>query len=228
MDDSIIVPIISICILVSVFVLILIIIWPDLRTPENIYCPSGLCRTNIYTGEKTCDERVAYNPAVEVCNPPDGCNSSKTPCVYNSETHGTSCPGDQFYDGLCPDGSTCKCVDRAICPDWVSVYFVPETVTTNGVDIFKTFVQNIVWNTPSGAPSNDQPISLGRYDRQIGTCGLSESNLGSIWPPEGCIRGVFGFDETTGLYYCMVDPGIVCQESQILHRTIDGTYICVG
>lgn len=86
------------------------IVWGELfAKPISAPCPTGLCATNIYTGEKRCPSTetdiIMFNPIEEVCNVSNGCTNPTTPCLYYDVTIGTVCPGSSLYtqlQGVCP------------------------------------------------------------------------------------------------------------------------------
>lgn len=228
------IPLISLLLIVIVLMIIVIIITPQLYpSVSTLTCPKGYCSNNIYSGEKICppslEGYVQYHPESEVCNPPNGClPSSKTPCTYYDPILGTQCPGDLEYTGICPDNTNCKCLDRIYCPDFAQTYFELVTVENPGTDILESqaFLQNTIWISPTNAPRNDLPLSLGVYGQTgFTTCGLSTNNVKFVWPPGACIRGQLGFNEPDSLWYCMDSP-INCSSGQYPIRDRDGNYRC--
>lgn len=225
-------PLISLLLIIIVIMIIVIIITPQLfPSSSKLLCPRGYCYNDIYSGEKTCppdpNGYVEYTPGIEVCNPPTGCNpSSDTPCTYYDSSLGTQCPGDTHYTGICPEGTDCRCLERVYCPDFAQVYFELVNVYNSGIPDYKTFVQNTVWISPTNAPRNDLPLSLGLAGQTSNlTCGLSEENLKLVWPYRTCIRGQFGINQADGLWYCM-EPPFECGSGQYPIRHPDGTYHC--
>jgi len=231
------IPIISIVLILLAVVLFFALSSSDLF-PEFLgqLCGPGLCANNRFSGEKTCptnSERVPFNPSIQTCNPPGGCqSSSEAPCLYYDPTLGTVCPGDRNYSGgTCPSGtstSDCKCLSRVYCPNFATVYFVQKTVTTESTPVFETLVQETTWRDAFGLPRNDIPLSPKSFsDSTVISCGVQKAQLDNIWPSNTCLRGTLTYSERDDLYYCTYPPSdLNCPRGQIPVLKTDGSYAC--
>jgi hypothetical protein len=233
-------PIVSIVLLLLVVTIYVILSWRDLfpAGPQN-FCGPGLCADDIYSGQKTCPSSatsvVPFDPSFETCNPPTGCTSSEAPCLYYDPTIGTVCPGNPNFSSSCPSGVTpqdCGCTSRIFCPNFAAVYFIENTVTSPGVTElctnFTSLVQETVWRDATGLPRNDLPISPGPSSGTTNLfCGVSQSQLGNVWPPNGCLRGTLILSLTDCLYYCASLPeGFACGSDEIPVRQGNGDFVC--
>jgi len=86
-------------------------------------CPPGECLTNVYNGIKTCPptntETISGDYQVNVCNPPHGCTSPRTPYAVKP---------DQSTDlaGVCVSNDICRCTNRPQCAEYILSYFSYE------------------------------------------------------------------------------------------------------
>lgn len=139
----------------------------------------------------------SYDVTNEICHDPAACNNPLAPCVYNAQ-RGTSCPTSTDYTG--------------------------SRLATNDVCVAGIYCAN--WTADVGFA--DQGLSLQQTTDPalITTCGLMESNLLRVWP-SNCIRGVYGYNESDQLWYCM-EPVLNCDSDQILVRGYDGVFRCAA
>lgn len=90
-------------------------------------CPTGMCPTNVYNGEKRCPADPAtslpYDPAYETCNSATTCESSRTPFALLPD-------GSTNELGVCQGGQTCPCLPRAQCGIETMVVFSTTGGTT--------------------------------------------------------------------------------------------------
>lgn len=238
-----IIPSFAILIIVLVFIFLTILILPDFfpSSSGTAVCGSGLCVNDINTGQKTCptdNSMLSYDPVYQTCNPPTGCSpTSNAPCVYSDPTVGSVCPGNLNYNsGNCPNsggtgssGSVCPCVGRLICPDFATVYFQIQNITTPGLSPDCTnltvFVQNTVWTDSFGLAHTDLPLSPGlAVPPPPVVCGLTQSQLPNMWPPNTCVKGNLTLSAVDNLYYCMNSPD--CPDGQIPLRQTNGVFTC--
>jgi len=211
-------------IIIFLIYIIIIILINNLQSKNYLKCPINFCATNKYSGEFRCPNSnsiIEYDPLYEVCNDRNGCTNPQTPCVYQDKYNSSSiCPGDENYTGLFNDNIPYKnCTNRAICPVWVSVYFIPELIQG---DIILT--QQTTWVKPSNITTEEKPLSPRYTTGSI--CGISEDKLNYIWP-RTCIIGTLGKNEYDNLWYCMTTD-ISCPPGQYLFRDINGNFSCIS
>jgi len=239
-SEDVVIPLISFFLIILFVVLTLFLNRAEFEPPTKLPCAPGLCATNIFTGAKRCPSSdkgvIIYDPSIEVCNPPGGCNNPRTPCVYYDITKGSSCPGiDPNYTGICPPGippEQCRCVGRLYCPDFASTYFESITVEnggTVGIENPTALVQKTVWYLPLiNQPTNSQPLSPGAFGEAGNfTCGVSTLNCSEVWPPTGCEQGEITYSERDELWYCTFPPdNLRCRTPEVAVIEIDGNYTC--
>lgn len=243
--SGVILPIISIVLILIVLVVYIILAWNDLfPSGSQDFCGPGLCANDIYSGQKTCPSSatgvVPVDSSFETCNPPLGCNSSEAPCLYYDPTIGTVCPGQPNFSSSCPAGTSaqdCGCTSRVYCPNFATVYFTEQSVTSVGAGDCTnliSLVQGTVWRDATGLPRNDQPISPGPVTGSTNFfCGVNENQLNDVWPPlsgtSGCLKGSLILNQVDGLYYCAsLPPGFSCGPDEIPQRLSTGDFTCIN
>lgn len=127
----------------------------DTRTQTNIMCAPGQCATNLQSGFKSCptneQDRIAVNPAQDVCNSPFVCDNPLTPFAVQSD-------GSTNINGICEPNTTCPCLRVSQCPEYIISVFT----TSNGNPYQTLAGQRITFPQESsyvsiGGVQTDQP-----------------------------------------------------------------------
>lgn len=109
-------------------------------------CPPGECPTNIKTGQKRCAEPhtvLLRDLETEVCNPRNACTSSFTPYALNTD-------GSFNSDGVCENGSTCRCTSQISCPFFAETLFTRSSPTPNLLDANYYYAQSLIGSPQTG------------------------------------------------------------------------------
>lgn len=253
-NASVILPTISILLFLLFGALIFWITQRDSQQEGiRLPCPSGLCVTDVVSGEKVCpldpnDQLLVRNPVLQACNVGRSCNDPSTPFLYFDRNLG-SVPITQSLN-VCPDDiapEDCGCTSFRWCPDFASTFFQLEAVNSGGAGSSSSaydknvFVQKTVWTKPSNVPSSAKPIGLTQETGSNLSCSLGFTNLENAWPPlgtqylnGGCVSGVLlksliesGNTANSGVFYCAEKPpGVTCGQNQIYTINEEGTYGC--
>lgn len=210
-DVSVSLPIVTFILVAALVVFLVFLILKQKTQNSEALCPAGQCPTNLYSGIKTCPsnktDMLQYNPAFEVCNPPNLCTSNLTPFAVQTDFSAVSGLG-------CPNNSTCNCVTKAQCPNYILSYFVADNgnpaQSLSGQRLI--FNQQIEYTQANGVISNTPPLQL--LDTSVEFCELSlplvtriapipckdpslTSNVVQCFSDNPCIRGQLAFVSTS-------------------------------
>nr|QBK92435.1 MAG: hypothetical protein LCPAC401_00730 [Pithovirus LCPAC401] len=197
MNAGILLPVISILIVLSFLIWAIFTTIADMSVVDggDTVCPSGQCKVNMFSGEKTCSsEQLTFDPATEVCSDRTSCSNARLPFAV-SDDGSTKEIGSPILS-VCDNDTACKCVSSPQCSNYVTAYFIIQNQdTSQALSSSRTvFTQSNLYspNLVDVLPSNTPPMIL--TDTLANTCTIGQNVLDTFkLYPETCITGTLAY-----------------------------------
>ena len=207
MNDSLLLPLFSLFIVLAILVWAVSVTHSDLSTPKvGLSCSTGQCTVNRINGIKICPENdgesLEIDPLTEVCSDKFACSNGVVPFAVQSDMS-TLEIGDPNIN-VCPDNTACRCVGSLQCADFVTSYFIIQNSDTNqSISNSRTVFNQSALYQPSfqGATQTDaKPMIL--TDSETMVCSVSQQVIDNdrMWPNR-CVSGTLAYvvDSAIGL-----------------------------